>query len=71
MTRGELRRREQAVVAGFVERDGDKAFRYVTEIIDIHANDGVLFRFRPPKTYEIDTLESKRIFLPYIPHSPA
>lgn len=63
MTRGELRRREQAVVAGFVERDGDKAFRYVTEIIDIHANDGVLFRFRPPKTYEIDTLESKRIFL--------
>ena len=63
MTRGELRRREQAVVTGFVERDGDKAFRYVTEIIDIHANDGVLFRFRPPKTYEIDTLESKRIFL--------
>ena len=24
MTRGELRRREQAVVVGFVERDGDK-----------------------------------------------
>ena len=63
MTRGELRRREQAVIAGFVERDGDKAFRYVKEIIDINAGDGVLFRFRPPKQYEIDTLESKKIFL--------
>lgn len=63
MTRGELRRREQAVIAGFVERDGDKAFRYVKEIIDINASDGVLFRFRPPKQYEIDTLESKKIFL--------
>lgn len=63
MTRGELRRREQAVIAGFVEREGDKAFRYVKEIIDINANDGVLFRFRPPKQYEIDTLESKKIFL--------
>lgn len=33
------------------------------EIIEINANDGVLFRFRPPKQYEIDTLESKKIFL--------
>ena len=63
MTRGELRRREQAVIAGFIERDGDKAFRYVKEIIDINANDGVLFRFRPAKQYEIDTLESNKIFL--------
>lgn len=63
LTRGELRGQEQAVIAGFVERDGDKAFRYVTEIIDINANDGVLFRFRPPKAYEIDILESKTIFL--------
>ena len=63
MTRGELRRREQAVVAGFVERDADKAFNYVQEIININANDGVLFRFRPPKDYEIDTLEAEKIFL--------
>lgn len=53
MTRGELRRREQAVIAGFVERDGDKAFRYVKEIIDINANDGVLFRFRPPSSMKL------------------
>lgn len=26
LTRGELRRREEAVVAGFVERNGDKAY---------------------------------------------
>lgn len=63
MTRRELQRREQAVIAGLVERDGDKAFCYVKEIIEISANDGVLFRFRPPKQYEIDTLESKKIFL--------
>ena len=63
MTRGELRRREQAVVAGFVERDADKAFNYVQEIININANDDVLFRFRPPKDYEIDTLEAEKIFL--------
>lgn len=63
LTRGELRRREEAVVAGFVERNGDKAFAYVQELIKINANEGVLFRFRPPKEYEIDTLEAEQIFL--------
>ena len=63
MTRGELRRREKALEAGFIERDGDKAFECVKEIININANEGVLFRFRPPKGYEIDTLESEQIFL--------
>ena len=32
MTRGELRRREKALEAGFIERDGDKAFECVKEI---------------------------------------
>lgn len=63
MTRGELRRREEAVVAGFIERDGDKAFARVQELIKINANEGVLFRFRPSKEYEIDTLEAEQIFL--------
>lgn len=63
MTRGELRRREQAVISGFVERDGDKAFGYIQEIISINANDGVLFRFRPPRDYEIDTLADEKIYL--------
>ena len=63
MTRGELRRREKALEAGFIERDGNKAFECVKEIIKINANEGVLFRFRPPKGYEIDTLEAEQIFL--------
>lgn len=63
LTRGELRRREEAVVAGFIERDGDKAFARVQELIKINANEGVLFRFRPSKEYEIDTLEAEQIFL--------
>lgn len=63
MTKGELRRREEAVIAGFVERNGDKAFACVQELIKINANEGVLFRFRPPKEYEIDTLEAEQIFL--------
>ena len=53
LTKGELRRREEAVVAGFIERDGDKAFEHVQELIKVNANDGVLFRFRPPKEYEL------------------
>ena len=32
-------------------------------MIKINANEGVLFRFRPPKEYEIDTLEAEQIFL--------
>lgn len=63
LTKGELRRREEAVVSGFIERDGDKAFEHVQELIKVNANDGVLFRFRPPKEYEIDTLEAEQIFL--------
>ena len=63
LTRGELHRREEAVVSGFVEKNGDKAFAHVQELIKINANEGVLFRFRPPKEYEIDTLEAEQIFL--------
>lgn len=58
-----MRRREKALEAGFIERDRDKAFECVKEIININANEGVLFRFRPPKGYEIDTLEAEQIFL--------
>ena len=32
-------------------------------MIKINANEGVLFRFRPHKEYEIDTLEAEQIFL--------
>ena len=39
LTKGELRRREEAVVAGFIERDGDKAFEHVQELIKVNAND--------------------------------
>lgn len=63
LTRGELHRREEAVVSGFIERNGDKAFAHVQELIKINANEGVLFRFRPPKEYEIDTLVAEQIFL--------
>lgn len=35
LTKGELRRREEAVVAGFIERDGDKAFEHVQELIKV------------------------------------
>lgn len=63
MTKGELVRREYAVIAGFIERDGDKAYKYIQELIDYNANEGVLFRFRPPLEREIDILESKEIYL--------
>ena len=61
MTKGELVRREYAVIAGFIERDGDKAYKYIQELIDYNTYKGAIFR--PPLEREIDILESKEIYL--------
>ena len=62
MTRKEYERRENAVRYAFVDKNQDKAFDFILQIMDINAND-IVFRFRPPREYEIDTLKEKKIFL--------
>lgn len=61
MTRKEYERRENAVRYAFVDKNQDKAFDFILQIMDINAND-IVFRFRPPREYEIDTLREKRFF---------
>lgn len=46
----------------FVDKNQDKAFDFILQIMDINAND-IVFRFRPPREYEIDTLKEKRFSL--------
>lgn len=67
MTRNEYRRRENAVLAAFKERDADKAFENIKEIIEYNANN-IVCRFRPAKEREIDLLIRKKIYLcrPYV-----
>ncbi len=63
MTKGELKRREQAVIAGFVERDLDNAIEAIDKILKYNIKDEYVYRFRGPKDREIDILEKNKIFL--------
>ena len=46
MTRKEYERRENAVRYAFVDKNQDKAFDFILQIMDINANE-IVFRFRP------------------------
>ena len=62
MTKKELERREKAACYAFKDGNFDKAFEYILQLIDINSKN-IVFRFRRPELYEIETLNEKKIFL--------
>lgn len=62
MTRKELTLREMAVTNAYIKGNKDIAIDYVMELRERNLSKK-LYRFRPPKMYEIDALKNKQIYL--------
>lgn len=62
MTRKELVIREMAVTNAYIKGHKDIAIDYVMELRERNLSKK-LYRFRPPKMYEIDALKNKQIYL--------
>lgn len=62
MTRKELEIRENAVVRAYRDNDVDAGVMYALQLYDRN-HDKKLYRFRPPKEYEVDAIRKSQIYL--------